>query len=183
MPKGFLDNVLTYDQESDTVRMGRQKRVLSRSELFEMLNRPDLVQKSHEAESRQRIYLITGGAVVVAGIATTIIALATRPDLNYDPTCNTSPKAFNVCAATLYRNEVIAGIGLGGGLALGALFATLAFASSPDVLTPDEMRAEIARHNAQLLKQMRDEQSTAPWLRITPYASARGGGLLTTFTF
>ena len=176
----FLDHFLAYDGSHQQVVMGKARRLVPRDDFYRLLDRPDLLEQS-EAASRRRLYLaIAGGAVAVVGATVGIVELAGMPDLD-SLECTSDPTRFNnVCEPEANRRELIAVVALAGGLGVGALLGTLAYWSSPDVTSPDETRALIAHHNAELMRRLRGGSSA---LRLTPFVATGAGGVVAALRF
>ena len=177
----FLEKHLAYDWADQQVVVGTAGKPVDRMTFYRMVNRPDLVAKSEAASRRRLHYAIAAGVTAAAGITVGLIELVTAPDLNSPECVLNGPTNFNSnCEPAVERHQTIGTIALVSGVTLGALLGTLAYWSSPDVLTPDETQALIARHNAELMKGLR---GTPTSLRVTPVIGPRGGGLVASLRF
>jgi hypothetical protein len=193
VPAAFMDQVLSYDDAGGGVVQGRARQPLTPEQLYAALDRPDLVEKSRAALRRRVILGVAGGAVLVAGVITFVVARLNLPNLNsafcdkYVGVRGESggvPANFNnICVPETTRLEAISATGLIAGISLGGLLGSFAFASKADVLSKDETSTLISEHNGSLLRRLRDDRSEQGTIRFAPYASSKGGGLTTVVTF
>jgi len=187
MPKAFLEQFIQYDVITDKAYVGSQRRSLTPTELFTLLERPDLIAKSEAASRQRNIFFVSAGAIAVVGAVTAAVAWASLPDLNQS-FCVSNASNFNDICVKEYREKILIGtVGLIGGLAGGALLATLGYWSKPTVLSPDETLNLTSQHNAALLQRLRQAAppsgGNALRLNVTPYFTPEGGGLLTSMRF
>jgi hypothetical protein len=175
-----MERFLSYDDEGGGVVQGRARQPLARDEFYAQLKRPDLVEKSRAAAQRRVILAVAAGAAVLAGATTVVLSRVGAPDLN-SGFCVDNTRNYNtICVPDQQRRDTLLAVGAVGGLSLGAILGTLAYWSSPNVLSKDETSALISEHNASLLKRLRSEEAA---VRFTPYGSTQGAGVVTTVTF
>jgi hypothetical protein len=180
IPPAFMEKFLSYDDDADVALQGRARQRLSPAALYAALDRPDLIEKSRQAVQRRVILAVAAGVVLAAGVTTVVLTERAMPDLNHG-FCVASFGNYNgVCVPKEQRLDTAMAVGAVGGISLSALLATLAYWSSPAVLSNDEASALISQHNAELLKQLRSENGK---VRVVPYASAQGAGVVTTLMF
>jgi hypothetical protein len=179
VPPAFMAQFLSYDEDAGVVVQGRARQPLAREDLYVALDRPDLIEKSRAAARRRVILGVAAGVVLVGGVTTAVIARVGLPNSSVGA-CNQTVRNFNdACAPDLQNRYIISAAGLIGGISLGGLLGMLAYMSSPDVLSKDETSQLISQHNGSLLRRLRSEGS----LRVTPYASAQGAGVVTVVAF
>jgi len=180
LPPAFMDRFLSYDDDAEVVRQGRARQPLSPDALYAQLNRPDLVEKSRAAVRRRVIFGVAAGVAFVAGATTVVLSRLGGPNLNAGPCVQNIGTYNRICVPDEQRRDILSAVGVVGGLSLTALLGTLAYWSSPDVLSRDEKTSLISQHNGSLLKRLRNESAD---VRFTPYASPQGAGVVTSFTF
>ena len=78
------------------------------------------------------------------------------------------------------RREAISATGLIAGVSLGGILGALAMASSPNILSKDEVEGLIANHNTTLMRRLRDGAMRP---KITPSVAWKGGGVALSFQF
>jgi hypothetical protein len=180
VPSAFMERFLSYDEDTEGVVQGRARQPLSRDAFYAELNRPDLVEKSRQAAQRRVLLAVAAGVVLAAGVTTAVIERVTLPNLNTGFCVQSLAIYNNICVPAEQRQDIIASTALVGGIALSALLSTLAYWSSPNVLSKDEASSLISEHNAGLLRRLRSGKAE---FHVLPYASAQGGGVVTAVTF
>jgi hypothetical protein len=174
------DRSVTYT-EDDKILYGAERKELTPVELFGVLGRTDLLQKSKDNGERRKWLLVSAIAVAVVGVGVGIAVLATGPHLE-SGRCNTDVIYFNdVCtpANTAHQAGGIAAIS--GGLVIGGILASIAWWSRPEVFTRYELQKFIDAHNASLANGGKSPSSFR--LEVTPAVSAAFSGLVASGTF
>jgi hypothetical protein len=186
IPQAFNEGYLTYDPVQAQAYRGKQRTPIAREDFYMALGRPDLIEKCQAASSR-RVLLYTSAIVVgLAGAVGAGVSWGTLPDLN-SGFCVAHVENYNsdACAGRYKAQQAMGAAFLVGGLGVGGLLATFGYWSSPDVIGSDEAAALISKHNAALLQRSRASgpSSFLQQLRVTPYATLDGGGVITTLRF
>lgn len=178
-PAGFLDQALRVDVKN-RVTEGRAGTPITHQELFQRLGRGDLLQQSAAAAERRLGFFVGAAVVAIAGVTTGAVLLATMVNLSA-PACERDVKVYNeVCVPAAQRNLIGGVTSLAAGVALGALFASLAFASDPAVLDRDGTTALVSHYNARLLRQLRARPSS---LHLLPAITPDGASLSASLRF
>ncbi|MCI0571011.1 MAG: hypothetical protein L0Y66_09675 [Myxococcaceae bacterium] len=184
----FLEQHLSFDEKTGEATTGRARRPVPRTQLYELLGRPDLVAQS-DARVRTRTWMFVGAAgALVAGVASGVYMHATLPDLN-SGWCAAGPSRFNSpeCAPR-HAMQVTLGstflaVGAGAGLALGL--------SALNIDLHPVHRSEVSRmvstYNSELRKRLRDTGASASApsasLMLMPVVGPGGAGLHAQLTF
>jgi hypothetical protein len=179
VPPEFMYQFLSYDEDAGVVVLGSARQRLTRDELYAVLDRPDLEEKSREAAQLRVILGVAAGALFLGGMVTAVVTRVGMPDLSAG-SCARNAQSYNACLPDVDRREALSTVGLVAGISLGGLLGMLAYRSSPDVLSKDEVSTLISKHNAALLRRLRSERTE---VRVAPCASARGAGVATVVTF
>jgi hypothetical protein len=178
-PAGFLDKALRVDGKN-RVTEGRAGAPVTHRELFQRLGRADLLQQSAAAAERRLGFLVGAAVAALAGVTTGAVLLGTMVNLA-TPACEGDVKVYNeVCVPAAQRNLIGGVASLAAGVALGSLFAGLAFSSDPAVLDRDGTTALVSRYNARLLRELRARPSS---LRLMPAIAADGASLTASLRF
>jgi hypothetical protein len=179
LPPAFFERMLTVD-EKGRVYEGRQRRLLTREEVLERLERPDLFEKS-DAIARKRLTLaISAGLVAVTGAAVGIALIATAPPVA-TVECESDVQTYNeVCVPRHMAYETAGSVVLVVGIVGASLLATFAWWSNPDPVRRDEATAAVSAYNGKL------KRSLAPppvsW-RVAPWLAPGQGGLAALVTW
>jgi len=187
LPKGFLNQFVHYDTLNQQAYLGSQRRPLTPSEFFTFVGKPELVAKSADLSRQRDILFVSAGAITLVGIATAVVAWSSLPNLNQS-FCVANASNYNDICVSEHQTKMVTGtVGLIGGLSVGAMLATLGYWSNPNVYSPDQLLTLASQHNAALLRQLRE--GTAPngshslRMKVTPYVTPQGAGLLTSMRF
>jgi hypothetical protein len=174
------DRSVTFT-EDEKILYGAERKELTPLELFGVLGRTDLLERSKENTERRKWLLISAIAVAAVGVGVGIAVLATGPNLE-NGRCNSDVTYYNsVCvpANTAHQAGGIAAIG--GGLVIGGILASIAWWSRPEVFTRYELQKFIDQHNASLATGGKTPSSFK--LEVTPAVSAAFAGLVARGTF
>lgn len=164
IPPAFLDQALTWDAEGNRGLRGRQKTVLTRTEFFLELGRPDLVQRAEARQARRIALAGTAAGLAIVGVVVGVVLFAGSPDMN-SAKCVANIDNFHLCEADNKLHQLGGTVVLATSLATAMLLATLAWWSSPEV-DGDEAQHLAAQYNAGLLKRLRGEPSSLRWLPV-----------------
>jgi hypothetical protein len=179
IPPGFLDQALVFDEASGAVTQGRSHQRLSAEDLYTILGRPDLLEKSRAAGRRRMFFAVSGASVVLTGVVFGVIPRIGMPDLS-GSACMQNSRTYNDCLSDANRRDIMTTTALVAGISLGGVLGALAIASSPSVLSRDETSTLVSQHNAALLRLLR---SDTEGFRLAPYASGRGAGVVAAVAF
>jgi hypothetical protein len=179
---GSVERIISYDYTRSQALLGGGP--LSPDRLYLALGRPDLVEQSRLAARRRVIFAATAPVPVVIGAVIAAVAWSRLPDLNQGM-CVASHHNYNdICVPEYKLRDGLGAGALVTGLALGSILGTLAYWSSPDILSKKETRRLITEHNDALRQRIRERSGSAgAALRLVPQVSAQGGGLSTVLTF
>jgi hypothetical protein len=124
---------------------------ISAYDFYKRVDRPDLAARADE-RTRQRIWLISGAALVlVGGVTGGTIAFATAQNPN-DPSCAVNVSAYNACIDAHNRNRNIGILLIGTSVAASAGLFTWAMLIPEMVTTPQETVTLATGYNRALSK-------------------------------
>ena len=147
--EAFLAEFITIDLAANEAKLAGQP--LSPFEFYQRVNRPDLAARADE-RTRQRIWLISGAAVVlVAGVTAGAIEFATAPDVN-EPSCVTNVYRYNACVSSHQQHQTLGMVLIGGSVAIAASLFTWGMLIPQMVTTPEETVALASAYNRALGK-------------------------------
>lgn len=134
--------------QSDEGVIRQGERELSHRELYELANRPDLVQQSDANRARRKWLAIAAGVSAAALLGSGVAVELTTPNLA-SKYCESSVERYNnECVPQQRLHVVLGGALIVGGLLAGGLLASFAYWARPEVLTRYETEQLISEYNA-----------------------------------
>lgn len=158
-------------------------RVLSASEFYTRVNRPDLAARADE-RTRQKIWLISGSVVVLAaGVAGGAVVLANAQDVN-DPACFVNGNiSYNDCVSR-HQNTTNTGVAIIGATVVAAAGLLTWGLLIPEMVTPPEETVRLAtEYNRALGQKYGASSSSGVDLRIVPALAPGYAGLTARLRF
>ena len=149
----FFERYLQVDYGGQTF-VGREKRPLSRLELFNLAGRLDLVKKSEENGSKRLWYAVAAVSVGALTLGGTAALYFSAPELA-SQACSSNGDVYNQCLADVRTHHALALSTLAVGAVGTVVLATLAAWADPNVLTRDETVELVSKYNAELARSLK----------------------------
>ena len=173
----FLKEFIRVEPQGNAASIGGHP--LSAYDFYKRVDRPDLAARADE-RTRQRIWLISGSALVlVAGVTGGAIEFATAQNPN-DPSCSVSVTAYNACIDAHNRNRNIGIALIALSVAASAGMFTWAMLIPEMVTTPQETVKLAADYNRALSKKYGAPGAT---FHLLPALAPGYAGLVARLTF
>ena len=155
--------------------------VISASEFYGRIGRPDLVAAS-DGQTRKRIWLMAlATAVTAAGVTTGVVVLGNTQNLN-DPACFVNGQtSYNDCVDRSKQTTLIGGLIIAGAVAVGGGILTWALIT-PEMVTPSQETVRLAtEYNRNLA--IRHGAPSGAKLELLPSIGPGGASLSARLTF
>ncbi|MGZ3446604.1 MAG: hypothetical protein ACXWLG_14855 [Myxococcaceae bacterium] len=173
----FLREFITVDPQANAASLGGHS--ISAYDFYKRVDRPDLAARADE-RTRQRIWLISGAVLVLAGGVTGgTIAFATAQNPN-DPSCAVDVYTYNACIDAHNKNRNIGIALIATSVAVSAGMFTWAMLIPEMVTTPQETLTLATGYNRGLSKKYGAPGAT---FRLLPALAPGYAGLVARLTF
>ncbi len=174
----FLAQSFSVDLMRNEVSVAREP--LAAAEFYRRVGRPDLAAHA-EDRGRQRVWLMTGGGLVLAaGVVAGVLVMSGAPDTS-SPACqNWDPHAYNDCADRASKAQMGGALLIGAGLVLGGVLIVWGMNVPEMVTAPEETLRLATEHNRTLAGK---NGATGVRFELVPAVSPRFAGLSARLTF
>src|SRR5215471_1448459 len=138
----FLSGSMSVDMMLNEVSLGH--RPLKAKDFYLKVGRPDLAAWAEE-RTRQRIWLISGGGLILAaGVVTGLAVIGTGPSTS-SPECGqgSDANAYNKCLDRAEKAQMTGAVLIGAGLIAGGVLIVWGM-STPEMVTPAEETLRLA---------------------------------------
>lgn len=177
----FLAGAIAVDVFRNEVSLGGKP--LPARDFYRRLGRPDLAAWS-EDRTRQRVWLMSGGGLVlVAGVVSGALVLASGPDTS-SPACQTGdPKVYSDCASRAEKAQMGGALLAGAGLALGGALIVWGMNVPEMVTSVDETRRLATEYNETLSRKLGGSPPAGLRWQLRPALAPGYAGLVARLTF
>jgi hypothetical protein len=149
----FLDQYLSYDEETGQATRGRAHSSVERIPFYALVGGPDLVEAAKARRNERWLFLGSAGALAAAGLIGGVALFVSAPDLA-SPACQENNNTYGQCVTTRANREAIGrGAIIVGGLGAGVL-ALLGLTLDLDPIPRVEAHRLANAYNGQLRLQL-----------------------------
>jgi len=166
---------IAVDPMQNTVSSGRKP--LPARDFYQRVGRPDLVRWS-EDRTRQRIWLISGGGLILAaGVLSGAYVMGTGPNTSSPECQNGDFNTYSGCISQAEKAQMTGAVLIGAGLALGGVLIIWGMSTPEMVTSPEETQKMATEYNRGLAEKNGASTSSQLRFQLLPAVAAGYAGL------